>query len=150
MSTATSRWRRRSALVLTLICMVAIILAAYYGQAPSIARLVAGGADPDRQSTRGRTALAEAVGAGKLASVEALIAGGADVNLKPRKQHLPLYTAIHKKRVAIAIALLKGGARATSMIRARAKSTVFGKEFKGADGGRIPELRGLLERAPAL
>jgi len=54
------------------------MLAAYHGNADTVAALLERGADPDRANDRGQTPLSGAVFRVEEATIRALVAGGAD------------------------------------------------------------------------
>jgi uncharacterized protein len=86
--------------------------AAAAGRADTVARLLAGGADPNGWSTRGITVLGLAARTGRVAVLEQLVSAGADPNLRDRTENewTPLLHAVHKHQRASVQALLRLGA----------------------------------------
>ena len=72
--------------------------------------LVAKGADPNIQNTKGVTPLALAVGLGFIEGAEALLDAGARVDDASQTGETPLISAVHRRDVALVRALLKAGA----------------------------------------
>ena len=72
--------------------------------------LIAKGADPNIQNTKGVTPLALAVGLGFIEGAEALLDAGARVDDASQTGETPLITAVHRRDVALVRALLKAGA----------------------------------------
>ena len=86
--------------------------AAVAGRTDTVARLLAGGADPNERSTRGTTALGLAARSGRVAVIEQLVRAGADPNLRDRTENewTPMIHAVHKHQRASVQALLRLGA----------------------------------------
>ncbi|MCB2050370.1 MAG: ankyrin repeat domain-containing protein [Novosphingobium sp.] len=72
--------------------------------------LIAKGADPNLQNTKGVTPLGLAVGVGFIEGAQALLDAGARVDDASQTGETPLITAVHRRDVAIVRALLKAGA----------------------------------------
>jgi len=79
------------------------MMAAINGAVHAIALLIEQGADMDRQSAAGWTALMYAVEKGELASAKALIASGANVNLPLRQGQSSLVQACFRQHREVAL-----------------------------------------------
>jgi len=89
-----------------------LVAAATAGRTDSVARLLAGGADPNERSTRGITVLGLAARSGRVAVIEQLVRAGADPNLRDRTENewTPMIHAVHTHQRASVQALLRLGA----------------------------------------
>jgi len=86
--------------------------AAAAGRTDTVARLLAGGADPNERSSRGTTVLGLAARSGRVAVIEQLVRAGADLNLRDRTENewTPMIHAVHTHQRASVQALLRLGA----------------------------------------
>jgi len=88
-----------------------LVRAAVLGQADEVARLLASGADPREQTSRGFTALGLAAREGRIEVIEQLVKAGADPNIRDTNENewTPLLNAVHRhKRRAVATLLRLG------------------------------------------
>ncbi len=119
-----------------------VALAVARGDAESVQRLLAGGADPDSRSAQGDTLLHIAMHAGSEASIKPLLAAHANPRLVDKRGRTALVLAATRGEIAVVKALLAGGVDADTHADKESTAAAGGGASRPHRSGSEPAGRG--------
>ena len=118
-----------------------LVEAAARGDAETVSKLLARGADANERDAAGRTAVTAAVYAGSAEAVRALVTAGADVDLRDDSLSNAFLAVGETGNVAVLDAVLEGGPDVTLTNRFGGTALI-----PAAERGHVEMVRALLER----